>query len=216
VKSTLKKILGQGIFYTGWWNALECLALAVAVYFVSQIYTLLNHGPAVLNLHTALDSAIPVIPIFVIPYNSLQPYIYATLLLFLLFRTKDFQAAALTMIAVWFVSFAFYYFLQTEVVRPVLTGTDTFSKMVMAVYAGDHPFNDFPSLHTSLSTIMAIYWVKVNKTLGIILSVWTALIVAATLFIKQHYIADVVLGLLLAFGFSALFSHLILPKKQKA
>jgi membrane-associated phospholipid phosphatase len=216
VKSTLKKVFGQGIFYTGWGNALECLVLAVAVYFVSQIYTLLNHGPAILNLHTALDSAIPVIPIFVIPYNSLQPYIYVTLLLFLLFRTKDFQAAALTMIAVWFVSYAFYYFLQTEVVRPVLTSTDTFSKMVMAVYAGDHPFNDFPSLHTSLSTIMAIYWVKVNKTLGIILSVWTALIVAATLFIKQHYIADVVLGLLLAFGFSALFSHLILPKKQKA
>jgi membrane-associated phospholipid phosphatase len=216
VKSTLKKVFGQGIFYTGWWNAFWCLILAVAVYFVSQIYTLLNHGPAVLNLHTALDSAIPVIPIFVIPYNSLQPYIYATLLLFLLFRTKDFQAAALTMIAVWFVSYAFYYFLQTEVVRPVLTGTDTFSKMVMAVYAGDNPFNDFPSLHTSLSTIMAIYWVKVNKTLGIIFSVWTALIVAATLFIKQHYIADMLLGLLLAFGFSALFSHLILLKKQKA
>jgi len=32
------------------------------------------------------------------------------------------------MITVWFISYGFYYFLQSEVIRPVLTGTDTFSK----------------------------------------------------------------------------------------
>jgi membrane-associated phospholipid phosphatase len=212
MKKTLKRIFGQGIFYTGWVNAIISIVLVVAVYFVSQIYTLLNHGPAVLNLHTALDSAIPVIPIFVIPYNSLQPYIYATLILFLLFKNKYFQSAALAMITVWMISYGFYYFLQSEVVRPVLTGTDTFSKMVMAVYAGDNAFNDFPSLHTSLSTILAIHWMRVNKTLGIILSIWTALIVAATLFIKQHYIADMIFGLALAFGLSYLYLKLIVKK----
>ena len=212
MEKTLKRIFGQGIFYTGWLNAIFSIALAVAVYFVSQIYALLNHGPAVLNLHTALDSAIPVVPIFVIPYNSLQPYIYATLVLFLLFRTKYFQSACLAMITVWFISYGFYYFLQSEVVRPVLTATDTFSKMVMAVYAGDNAFNDFPSLHTSLSTILAVHWMKVNKTLGIILSVWTALIVAATLFIKQHYIADMLFGLVLAFGFSYLYLKVVVRK----
>ena len=111
----------------------------MGVYFTSQIYDLLNHGPAVLNLHTALDSAIPVVPVFVIPYNSLQPYIYATLLLFLFLRTKYFQSACLAMITVWFISYGFYYFLQSEVVRPVLTATDVFSKAVMNVYAGDNP-----------------------------------------------------------------------------
>ena len=39
----------------------------VGVYLTSQIYALLNHGPAMLNLHTALDSALPVVPVFVIP-----------------------------------------------------------------------------------------------------------------------------------------------------
>lgn len=216
MKKTLQRIFGQGIFYTGWLNALFSLALAVAVYFVSQIYALLNHGPAVLNLHTALDSAIPVIPVFVIPYNSLQPYIYATLILFLLFRNKYFQSTALAMITVWLISYAFYYFLQSQVVRPVLTGTDVFSKMVMAVYAGDNAFNDFPSLHTSLSTILAIHWMRVNKTLGILLSIWTALIVAATLFIKQHYIADMLFGLVLAFSFSYLYLKVIVKKPAAA
>jgi membrane-associated phospholipid phosphatase len=216
VKKTLQHIFGQGIFYTGWKNAIFSLLLAVGVYFTSQIYDLLNHGPAVLNLHTALDSAIPVVPVFVIPYNSLQPYIYATLILFLLLRTKYFQSACVAMITVWFISYGFYYFLQSEVVRPVLTATDVFSRAVMNVYAGDNAYNDFPSLHTSLSTILAIHWVRVNKPLGIVLSIWTALIVASTLFVKQHYIADMLFGLALAFTFSWLYNKLIVKKPAAA
>jgi membrane-associated phospholipid phosphatase len=212
MQKTMQRIFGQGIFYTGWKNAIFSLLLAVGVYFTSQIYDLLNHGPAVLNLHTALDSAIPVVPVFVIPYNSLQPYIYATLILFLLLRTKYFQSACLAMITVWFISYGFYYFLQSEVIRPVLTATDVFSRAVMNVYAGDNPYNDFPSLHTSLSTILALHWMRVNKTIGIILGIWTALIVASTLFIKQHYIADMLFGLVLAFTFAWLYTKLIVRK----
>jgi len=216
MQKTIQRIFGQGIFYTGWKNAIFNLVLAVGVYFTSQIYDLLNHGPAVLNLHTALDSAIPVVPVFVIPYNSLQPYIYATLILFLLLRSKYFQSACLAMITVWFISYGFYYFLQSEVVRPVLTATDVFSRAVMNVYAGDNQFNDFPSLHTFLSTILALHWIKVNKTLGIILGIWTALIVASTLFVKQHYIADMLFGLALAFTFAWLYTKLIVKKPAAA
>ncbi len=212
MKNNLKKLFGQGIFYTGWKDAIFSILLAVAVYFTSLIYAVLNHGPAVLNLHTPLDSAIPVVPVFVIPYNSLQPYIYATSVLFLLFRTRYFQSACLAMITVWFISYGFYYFLQSEVIRPVLTGSDVFSRMVMNVYASDNPYNDFPSLHTSLSTILAIHWVRVNKPLGIVLSVWTALIVASTLLIKQHYIADLIFGLALAFGVSLIYLKIIVKR----
>ena len=214
MKKTLQRVFGQGIFYTGWKNAIFSILLAVGVYFTSQIYYALNHGPAVINLHTALDSAIPVVPIFVIPYDSLQPYIYATLILFLFFRSKYFQSACLAMITIWFISYAFYYFLQSEVIRPVLTGTDTFSKMVMNVYAGDNAYNDFPSLHTSLSTILAIHWVKVNRPLGIVLSIWTALIVASTLLVKQHYIADMIFGLALAFAAALLYTRMLIRKTE--
>jgi membrane-associated phospholipid phosphatase len=212
MKKSLERLFGQGILYTGWKIAIFNILLAVGVYFTSLIYSTLNHGPAVINLHTALDSAIPVVPIFVIPYDSLQPYIYATLILFLLFRSKYFQSACLAMITVWFISYGFYYFLQSEVIRPVLTGTDTFSKMVMNVYAGDNAFNDFPSLHTSLSTILAIHWVKVNKPLGIVLSIWTALIVTSTLLVKQHYIADLIFGLALAFAAALVYMQVMVKK----
>jgi membrane-associated phospholipid phosphatase len=72
--------------------------------------------------------------------------------------------------------------------------------MIRDVYAGDNPYNCFPSLHTSISTILAVYWLRVNRRLGILVAVWVALIVASTVLIKQHYLADLVAGLALAFA----------------
>jgi len=196
----LRAQLRQGIFGTGWANAGISIVLAIAIYLTSEIYDALNHGPHVLFLRSPIDDLLPVVPPFVIPYVSLEPFIYATLILFLLFRTRIFQSAALALIAAWFVSYAFYFFLQSFMERPALTGTDALTQMIRDVYAGDNPYNDFPSLHTSLSTILAIHWWRVDKRIGIPVAVWVALIVASTVFVKQHYIADMISGLLLAFG----------------
>ena len=147
--------LREGIFGTGRLNAGICLLLAASVYFSSKVYTLLNHGPAVVFLKTPFDDFIPVVTPFVIPYVSLEPFVYASLVLFLLFRTRFFQSAALSIISAFWISFVFYFFLQSVVVRPLLPEQDWFTQMIRQVYAGDNPFNDFPSLHTSLSTILA-------------------------------------------------------------
>ncbi len=215
MKNKIKELFAAGIFGTGWRNAIFSLILAVGVYYISQIYTLLNHGPAVLNLHTPLDSAIPVVPIFVIPYISLQPIIYATLVLFLLFRTRLFQSICLAMIVTWLVSYAFYIFLQTEVVRPVLASSDAFTALIRGVYAGDNPYNDFPSLHTSLSTIVALHWYRTDRRIGVVVAAWVALIVASTVLIKQHYLADVLSGLLLAFGTSGIFLRVFAKTRKQ-
>jgi membrane-associated phospholipid phosphatase len=192
----------KGIFGTGWVNALFGVALAVAVYFANEVYDLLNHGPAVMNLRTPLDAALPVVPVFVIPYVSLNPYVYASLVLFLIFRTRIYQSAAISFLVAWAVCYSFYFFLQTEVLRPVLAGSDLFTRMIRAVYAGDNYYNDFPSLHTTMSTILAIHWYRADRRLGILAGIWTALIVLSTVLIKQHYVADLAAGLVLAFGVS--------------
>ena len=201
----LKAQLRGGIFGTGWINAGISLLLAIGIYFTSKVYALLNHGPNVLFLRSPLDDLIPVVPPFVIPYITLEPLVYATLVLLLLFRTRVFQSAALTLLVAWVVSYAFYFFLQSYIDRPTLPATDTLTQMIRDVYASDNPYNDFPSLHTSLSTILAIHWWRVDKRLGIPVAIWVALIVASTVFIKQHYIADPIGGLLLAFGASWVF-----------
>jgi len=211
----LKAQLKQGVLGTGWANAGISLLLAISIYFTSKIYYVLNHGPNVIFLKSPLDDLIPVVPPFVIPYVSLEPFIYATLVLFLLFRTRIFQSAALTMIAAWFVSYAFYFFLQSFMDRPTLTGADTLTQMIRDVYASDNAYNDFPSLHTSLSTILAIHWWRVDKRIGVPVAIWVALIVASTVFVKQHYVADMIGGLLLAFGAAFLFLRQIVDRRQK-
>jgi membrane-associated phospholipid phosphatase len=209
----LQRFFGQGLFYSSRKHAIASLLLAAAVILTSQVYGLLNHGPAVLHLRTAIDVALPLAPVFVIPYISLQPLLVAALLYLLFCRTRLFQSACLAMLAAWLTSYTFYYFLQSEVVRPVLSGTDVFSRLVMLVYARDNPFNDFPSLHTSLSTILALHCSRLNRQLGIAAALWAALVVASTLLIKQHYIADVLFGLVLASGCAWLSSKWRLSKE---
>ena len=208
----LKNQLSRGIFGTGWKNALFDLVLAAAVYGANEIYPLLNHGPARMILRTPLDNALPVVPVFVVPYDSLYLLIYGTLILLLLFRTRIFQTACLALVTVLLISFGIYYVAQTEVFRPVISGSDIFSRMVRDVYAGDQPFNDFPSLHNSTSTLMAIFWYRTDKRIGIVVAVWTLLIIASTVLIKQHYLADLVGGILLAFGVAFLWMRVMLRR----
>jgi membrane-associated phospholipid phosphatase len=174
------------------------LLLIPAVLGTNLIYESLNHGPNRIFLETPVDRALPVVPVFAIPYVSLIPYIGVSLIVFLFFRVRVYRSAAITMIIVWFISYAFYFFLQSYIARPQITGTDPFSGMIRSIYASDRPYNDFPSLHTSLSTIIAIHWWRLDRRVGVPAAIWTALIVASTVLVKQHYLADVAGGLVLA------------------
>jgi membrane-associated phospholipid phosphatase len=113
------------------------------------------------------------------------------------------------MIATFLVSYLFFAFLQTYVERPVLTGSDPLTRMIRDVYAGDPPFNDFPSLHVSLSVIMAIHWWRFSQKLRWPVVILAGLIAISTVMVKQHYVGDIPGGLILAFGTSLFFLHLM-------
>lgn len=208
--SWLRAQLRLGVAGGGWANAGIAVLLAVGVYAASKGYDALNHPPNLIFLRTPLDQAIPMVKVFVIPYVSLQPLTYLSLVLFLALRLRVYQSAAVSMIGAFIISYAFYYFLQSYVLRPIVGGDDLLSRMVRDVYASDQPFNDFPSLHTSLSTILAIHWMRVDRRIGWLAALWTALIVMSTVLIHQHYLADVVGGLVIAFAISsASLSYLV-------
>jgi membrane-associated phospholipid phosphatase len=198
----------RGILGEGWRIAALSLLLVVAILGTNLIYDSLNHGPNRIFLRTGLDASIPLVPVFAVPYVSLIPFIGASLLGMLLFWGRVFRSAALSMIAAWLVSYAFYFFLQSYVARPSVIGNDFFSSLVRSIYASDAPYNDFPSLHTSLSMIIAIHWWHIDRRIGIPVAVWTALIVASTMLVHQHYVADVALGIVVAAASSWLFLRL--------
>lgn len=199
--------LRSGILAERGWGLTLSLLLIPAIIGTNLIYESLNHAPNRIFLESPLDRALPVVPIFAIPYVSLIPFIVVSLIAFLFFRVRVYRSAALTMIIVWFISYAFYFFLQSYIARPQITGTDPFSGMIRSIYASDQPYNDFPSLHTSLSTIMAVHWWRVDRRIGLSAAIWTGLIVASTVLVKQHYVADVAGGLVLAGLTSVLVMH---------
>jgi len=195
--SRLREQLRRGIFGEGPRSAIVTLVLGAVAIVVSLFYDALNHGPYVLFLRTPLDDLIPVVGPFAVPYVSLRPFIYLSAVLFLLFRVRIYRSAAVSMIVVLVTSYAFYAFLQTYIDRPAIAGDDLFSRMIRDIYASDQPYNDFPSLHASLSTIFAIHWLRVDRRVGVPIAIWAALIVLSTVFVKQHYVPDVVAGVLL-------------------
>src|ERR1035437_5607474 len=142
--------LDRGILAERGWALILSLLLIPAILGTNLIYDSLNHGPNRIFLETPVDRALPVVPIFAIPYVSLIPYIGVSLLVFLFFRVRVYRSAAITIIVVWFISYACYFFLQSYIARPQITGVDPFSAMIRTIYASDQPYNDFPSLHTSL------------------------------------------------------------------
>jgi membrane-associated phospholipid phosphatase len=194
---------------SGWRVAALNLVLVAGILGANLIYEPLNHGPNRIFLGTGLDASIPLVPVFAVPYVSLIPFIAASLLAMMLLRGRIFRSAALSMIAAWLVSYAFYFFLQSYVARPTVTATDFFSAMVRSIYASDAPYNDFPSLHTSLSVIIAIHWWTIDRRIGMPVAVWTTLIVASTMLVHQHYVADVAFGLVLAAASSWVFLRLL-------
>ena len=88
-------------------------------------------------------------------------------------------------------SYLVFFFYQTHVERPVIVGSDVSSSILKAVYSFDKQFNAFPSLHTSIATLLVLLWGKAGSRIQPIIAVWAALIIASTVLTKQHYIADV-------------------------
>ncbi len=82
--------------------------------------------------------------------------------------------------------------------RPSPPGRDWLTAAVRHVYALDRPYNDFPSLHTALAAIVAVLWRRTGRRTGAAVAVWCALLIASTVLIHQHYLADVAGGLAVA------------------
>ena len=200
----LRRALDRGVIGSGWRGLAFALVLAVMVYATSKLYGSLNHGPERFFLRTPLDQAMPTITPFVIPYVSLEPVTYGTLVLFLLSRIRLYQSASASLIGAFLIAAVFFAFAQTKVIRPTIAGDDFFARMVRDVYAGDNPYNDFPSLHVGVSTILAIHWWRAGRTVGWIAAIWAVIVIASTQLIHQHYLVDIPGGLLLAFGVSRL------------
>ncbi len=150
-----------------------------------------------------IDTLIPTIPVFFIPYAFWWGLFPGALLWFLVFgRREDFLKLCFILFVGYTVCLITYVLWPNGIdIRTELTGTDLCSQAIRLLRAGDPPQNVCPSMH-------------VSSTMAIFLTVWecrdiprgwkwgvaviSLLIILATMFIKQHSVVDVLLGMLLS------------------
>jgi len=187
-----------GIQDAGRRDVLLALLLGVVSIAAYLIYPVLNHGPGKIFLRTPLDRAIPLVPVMVIPYLSLIPLIIVAVVVFAIADVRRVQALAVAVTLALLASYLVYALAQSYVIRPSPPGRDWLAAAVRHVYSLDRPYNDFPSLHTSLAAIVAVSWLRIHRRTGVAVASWCALVVASTVLIHQHYLADVAGGLTVA------------------
>ncbi len=177
-----------------------------------------------LSLATSLDNALPFTPQWVIFYVYVfYPLAFLTMAFFGFYEYKRGYSLGWSLVIINAISIAIY------IVFPVSTfawrqqylaqpSTGNFwAKQVYGVWAGDTSFNCFPSLHAAVSTACFYAWFRyakakpsaTNKAFAVATLIIAAGLVISTLFVKQHYIADEVAGVILALVVSKIaFDHL--------
>ncbi|KQY87114.1 hypothetical protein ASD24_26940 [Paenibacillus sp. Root52] len=177
--------------------AILCIPLQGSIY----VFLGSNTGSDVFYNYAWIDTQIPFIKEFIYPYISWMPILYLGFIYLGLTNKTLFWRTILTYnVGVIAANICFAVF-PTHVPRPIVGGTDLSSWLVQFIYTNDAPFNCFPSIHCLTSYMLFIIvnrHLNFKPVLRISLSVWLWLIIASTVFVKQHSLLDVAGGILFA------------------
>ena len=158
-------------------------------------------------LQMRADYKIPFCEYFIVPYLLWFPYVGLTAAYFTLFndyRTEFYQFAVCMGIGMTLFLIVSYIFPNGQNLRPyTFARHNIFTELVKELYKVDTPTNVMPSLHVfnSVMCCTAIWEsrsLRKNKLVRWGSWVLTLLIIAATMFLKQHTILDVVVALAMA------------------
>ena len=147
----------------------------------------------------ALDRALPLVPAWALIYGAL--YLFLIVLPILVVRQDELiRRTVYAYLLIWITAYLFFFVLYpTEAPRPPLVVGEGFAVWgLAALYGSDPPYNCFPSLHVAHSFVSAFAAHRVHRSLGIVAAIFATLVALSTLFTKQHYVVDVIAGVLLA------------------
>lgn len=148
----------------------------------------------------ALDRALPLVPSWAIVYGAL--YLFLILLpIFVVRQDELIRRMVYAYLLIWITAYVFFFVVYpTAAPRPDKVSGEGFAVWgLRTLYSSDPPYNCFPSLHVAHSFVSALACSRVHRPLGIVAMISATLVALSTLFTKQHYVLDVVAGVLLAF-----------------
>jgi len=152
-----------------------------------------------LNLETTLDTYIPILPVFSIPYLLFIPFwIFALVWSTWKMEKRLFKSFMIALISVISTSMIFYVIFPTYVDRTLQTGKDWPTVILNSIYSHDKAYNAFPSNHVYMTTLIALFWSRWFPHFKWALAGSVILVVLSILFTGQHYLVDPLGGIFLA------------------
>ncbi|MFH1047871.1 MAG: phosphatase PAP2 family protein [Patescibacteria group bacterium] len=146
-------------------------------------------------------------PIWHVPFVSSFIFLYWSLFLMPLFfligsganaNQSFFRRWVLAVLASSVESVAAYVVWPLSLPYPTIGTDDLFGRLVELTYLIDVRSNFFPSQHVTLAFLMAWGIAHERPVWRPALIVWATGIAVSTLFVRQHYVVDVIGGLVLA------------------
>jgi membrane-associated phospholipid phosphatase len=144
------------------------------------------------------DRLIPLRPGWALVYGTL--YLFLILLPVLVVRQEDLiRRTVFAYLVVWTTAYVCFVAYPTVAPRPAKLLDQGFAAWgLLFLYGADPPYNCFPSLHVAHSFVSALACGRVHRGLGIAAVLVAVLVAISTLYSKQHYLLDVIAGVLLA------------------
>ncbi|MCC6639334.1 phosphatase PAP2 family protein [Candidatus Falkowbacteria bacterium] len=175
------------------WNQLF-IGLLVEVGSISFYRFIQKSAPGKYDFMTQLDVAIPFIPEWIWIYVSILPiFLYAALTL----QKELFHSTLKRVVVAHFLSYPFFFLLPSNYPRPSIEHLSAFYNWGYGVmHTIDNVNNTFPSLHVSITWVIC-HMLKRNGMRGWMAYGYAVIISASTLFTKQHYVVDVLGGVLI-------------------
>ena len=160
-------------------------------------------------IHSVIDDMIPFNEYFIIPYYLWFFFVAAGVLWFV-FRCRD-KAEYYKLVSVLSIGMTIFLIVSCvypncQDLRPTeFLHHNIFTDMVSALYRTDTPTNVLPSIHVfnSLAIFYAINESRQLERHRIVRAgtgILALLIVLSTMFLKQHSVVDVSMGILMSFG----------------
>ncbi|MFH0701504.1 MAG: phosphatase PAP2 family protein [Candidatus Woesearchaeota archaeon] len=171
------------------WLTLTTIVWVLPYIFINKI----SVGRTEMSFNIYFDSVFPVLPVMVLIYVS--SFVMVFMPYFFVKEKERFKAVAKGYLVAMLVGYITFLLLPIKALRPLITNTDIFSKMLQVLYSQDLPYNSFPSLHVGLSMLSALIIIHENKKWGREMLIWAVLIAISTLATKQHTLADVMGGI---------------------
>lgn len=173
---------------------MDKILLLCVFLLVKYLYLPLNRRRSKYYWKINFDNKIPFVPVFIIPYVGY--FFYSPVAVILLWNTKYIYAFLITYSLSYILAEIFWYFVPNGVKRMPIAKKDIFSRFTSFIHLHDDDTNGFPSAHV-ITSIICSYFLALAFPQSLII-IWTIsfLICISTVLVKQHYILDVLGGIL--------------------